>query len=355
MKNKMSYPDLKEIRFEEKHKQNVLKEVRKRSKIIELKVKPKNRGRKRIVYSTIIAVTLFTIVILSSNLSVGVAKVTAKIPYLSLFIKQEEYKYAVINLISQTIVENQYDPANLDISVPKREIKLALYGSEKEVKGLKNEVSENLNEALVANNFGKYKIRVSAEKDNREPYVVSPEEEKYMQQMSELESKINDWLKQNNYESPFPTQVQINKVQNSIYVAIPKTESKERVAALKEKLAALSKPYGESFKYRVSRIDMAAREQELRWGELGIVDIIGRGLMENKQFKVKTYSYSFHPLPLQLIIKTTVDSNDSDVKEVVEKIEKEIKYFMETDQRTKTVRNDPYEIIIMSKDKKKIN
>ena len=100
---------------------------------------------------------------------------------------------------------------------------------------------------------------------------------------------------------------------------------------------------------------MTAREQELRWGKNNIISILVGGLMANKEFKVSGFSYSFHPLPLQITIKTSVDSSDDEAKDLAKRIEDEINSFIQTDDITKEVRNDPYEITILSKDKKKIN
>lgn len=363
MKNKIMYPmqhsALKEVRFEEKHKQNVLKAVRENSKIIEMKIKKENRrpsGKKRVLYTTIAAVAIFTLFIGSTNISLGIAKVAAKIPYFSLFIKQEEYKFAIYDVISEAMRNSQYDINSVQVSVPKKEIMIEAYGSKKEVKKINEEVSDKINTALIAYNFGKFDIKVKAIKDEREKYQEdSPEVKKYIKDSGELEKKIINLLNQNKYEMAFPPQVRINKIEKFIYVAIPKTESKERVNELKKMLLDVSKPYGEPFKFRVTKIDMEAREQEIRWGKLGIINIIGGGLMENEAFKVTGYSYSFHPLPLQIKIKTSVKSSDPKAKELVKTIENEINYFIQSDERTKEIRNDPYELTILSKDKKKIN
>ncbi|KAB2331551.1 hypothetical protein F7731_18370 [Cytobacillus depressus] len=78
---------------------------------------------------------------------------------------------------------------------------------------------------------------------------------------------------------------------------------------LKSLLRSLSKDYGE-FRMKITRIDMKAREQELRWDKYNIVSNIGRALIANIELKVRTYSYSFHPYPLQLMIKTKIKSTD---------------------------------------------
>jgi hypothetical protein len=137
-----------------------------------------------------------------------------------------------------------------------------------------------------------------------------------------------------------------------MYIALPKTE--KRVDQLKEQLKLLTKEYGE-FRFRITSIDMAAREQELRWGRNGIISILFGGLSENKAFKVTGLSYSFHPLPLQMEVKISLKSTDPEAKQLAEEIENEITEFIQTHEKAAEVQNDPYELTILGKDKKKIN
>jgi hypothetical protein len=126
------------------------------------------------------------------------------------------------------------------------------------------------------------------------------------------------------------------------------------VPELKEQLKLLTRDYGE-FRYRKTSINMAAREQELRWGKNDIISILFGGLQENKAFKVTGLSYSFHPLPLQIEVKISLKSTDPEAKQIAEEIENEITDFIQTHEKAAEVRNDPYELSIVGKDKKKIN
>ncbi|MFP5303545.1 hypothetical protein R2R70_20415, partial [Cobetia sp. SIMBA_158] len=87
-------------------------------------------------------------------------------------------------------------------------------------------------------------------------------------------------LDEHHYIPAFPVEARINNVENFIYVAVPSTESKERMEQLKELLTYISSKYGDHFKMRITQIDMKAREQQLRWG--GNIHAIGSALMENK-------------------------------------------------------------------------
>ncbi|KGM44791.1 DUF4030 domain-containing protein [Neobacillus niacini] len=349
MRDKLEYPKSLHMRFEDRHKQKVLESIK------NLPVENRSKGSKIILkrwgYSTFAAIVIFLMLIGSTHVSLAMAKVTAKIPYFSYFIKQKEYREAIHGVIFKVINENNYEFSNLDVSVPDREIKIWLLGPNEDVRSMKAEVIETINSELVAQNFGKYDIEVKKGKV-RKPMESTPEIDEYIRQSFELEEKLIDMLEKNNYHPAFPVQVRINSKEKFIYVALPKTE--KRVAELKEQLNLLTKDYGK-FKYKITSIDMAAREQELRWVQNGIIDIIFDGLLENKAFKIEGLSYSFHPLPLQIGVRIALKSTDPEAKEIAETIEKDIAEFIQTHEMTANVRNDPYEVTVYGKDEKKIN
>jgi Protein of unknown function (DUF4030) len=349
MEDKLKYPKNAHMHFNEKHKKNVLGAIK------DLPEKNQRKGSKIIMkrwgYSTLAAAALFLLLIGSTHISLGMAKVAAKIPYFNLFIEQTEYKYALYDVIGDVMHENKYEFNTLDVSIPDREIQIEVLGTKEEVKAMKDEVIVRVNNELVAQNFGKYDIEVKRG-ELRQPMEPTPEENEYMRKSMELEGKVQDLLVKNNYQPAFPIEVRINSMENFIYIALPKTE--KRVDELKEQLKLLTKEYGE-FRYRITSIDMAAREQELRWGKSGVLDVLFGGLDENKAFKVTGLSYSFHPLPLQIKVKISLKSTDPEAKQLAEEIENEITDFIQTHEMATEVRNDPYELIILGKDKKKIN
>jgi hypothetical protein len=346
------HPELNELHFDEKNKKHVIEAIKKGQPERSIQ---RRKPKRKLALTGLAAAAIFLFFIGSAYFSPAMAKVAAKIPYFSLFIQQEEYKYALQDVVFEAIRDEKYnDLRNIEVSIPKREITLWFGGTKAEVREIEESVIPLVNNAVKENNFGTYKIEVIRDKTvyNKIP-EDSPEVEKYMKDSAELEKKIIAQLEQNNYEMPFPVQARINEIEHYIYVAIPKTET--RISELEELLRTTAKPYGDDFKLDIRKIDMAAREQEKRWDEAGIIHILVGGLMENEDFKVTGFSYSFHPLPLQIKVKTSVKSTDSSAKELAEKIEQEIETFIQTNELTKDVRNDPYELTILGKDKKQIN
>ncbi len=350
MKNKWDYPEQEKnnLRFEQTHKQFVLQNV-KNLKDTSTQSEPNRLGRfaTRISFTGITLAALVFLLIGSTYVSPAMAKVVSTIPYLSQFIKQEEHKTELFDTVYGVIRENEYKLG--DIEIKNNKIIVSIAGSKEEVKNIEDEVISNLTTALQSKDLGKFEIKVKDVKEQLASlYEPSPDEIEKEKKAKELEGKITHLLEELNHELAFPLEVRFTD--NFMYVSVYKTEkgTKELKARLKE----ISAEHGE-FRMRVTQIDRRAREQELRFQ--GIVHIIGHGLMENKDFKVTTFSYSFHPYPLQLTLKTSIKSSDPDAKDYVERIEKEITDFIKLDERTKDVRNEEYELTILSKDKKKLN
>jgi hypothetical protein len=180
---------------------------------------------KRWGYSTLTAAALFLLLIGSTHVSLGMAKVAAKIPYFSVFIKQTEYKYALYDVIADVMNENKFDFNGLDVSIPDREIKIELLGTKAEVRGMKDKVVQSLNNELVAQNFGKYDIDVKRG-ELRQPMEPTLEENEYIRKSMELEKKVLDLLEKSNYQPAFPIEVRMNSMENFMYIALPNTKKK---------------------------------------------------------------------------------------------------------------------------------
>ena len=221
---------------------------------------------------------------------------------------------------------------------------------------LRSDVIKDMDANLIAEKFGKFDItvkRVDPEvRKNVSVRDLTPEEKQNEKKSNELQVKVEEYLKNNNYVTPFPPQVRINKIEKYMYVSITKTEKRD--AELEQAMRDLSKPYGGEFKIDIRKSDMTARQQEIRWEKNNIIGVIVDGLIENKEFKVKGFSYSFHPLPLQIEVRVSVKSTDSEANKLAERIKHEIDTFIKTDELTKDVRNDPYVVTVYGKDKKKI-
>ncbi|UPM53662.1 DUF4030 domain-containing protein [Gottfriedia acidiceleris] len=314
-----------------------------------------SRKIRRSLYGIIAAAFLILLTITSTYVSPAMAKVVANIPYFRLFIDQKEYKQALDSVIFEVVQEKGLDIYQMDVSVHDKKLTLTLVGSKFHVDKLRSDVIKDINAKLIAENYGKFDItvkRVSPKVRENIGRDLTPLEKQFEQKSRELQAKVEEYLKNNKYITPFPPQVRINKLEKYIYVSITKTEKRD--AELDQAMRDLSKPYGKDFEIDIRKSDMTARQQEIRWENNGIIDILASGLMENKEFKVRGFSYSFHPLPLLIEVRVTLKSTDPKAKKLAERIQQEINTFIKTDKLTIDVRNDPYVVTVIGKDEKKI-
>ncbi|MGE7186226.1 DUF4030 domain-containing protein [Peribacillus sp. NPDC006672] len=84
-----------------------------------------------------------------------------------------------------------------------------------------------------------------------------------------------------------------------------------------------------------------------------ITPAIAEGLISKKEFKVTGVSYKGNPL--SFIISTSILSSDPAAKELGTEIDSMIGEFLKSDEISPILGDEPYKIIVKSKDKKKIN
>lgn len=107
---------------------------------------------------------------------------------------------------------------------------------------------------------------------------------------------------------------------------------------------------------------LAYKVKVTRRSELEIRDMkwhpIFRSIMQetDKQFhEVTGFASSFHPKPLEIIIKTSLPGKESSSKRSAEKIEEYVKQVIQIRRKELSVKKIPYEVIVRSKENTKLN
>ena len=76
----------------------------------------------------------------------------------------------------------------------------------------------------------------------------------------------------------------------------------------------------------------------------------------NKQFdEVKGFAHSFHPDPLQIIIKTSIPKGQQEAEALIKKIEAYVHEIIKIKKEELSLEREPYQIIIRSKEQEKLN
>ncbi|WP_142305364.1 DUF4030 domain-containing protein [Neobacillus jeddahensis] len=331
MKNRI-ITDIEKLESKEKNKHLILSNRRKRGNVI-----------RKLTYSGIALIILCGLFIGSAFISPVMAEVVSKIPYLSKIFHSEPINRTIL----RELKEKGYKIAGLGGNG--RYIFISIDGSEQYFQDVHEEVKEIAANLLKANDYDGYKIKVERQIDRPVPATSDRD-----QAISEaVEISYDNLIKlQFNVLSSGYQHLSPNSDKVIINIDIPNTEA--RIEEIKKIVnESLKAKNIDSYSIKIHKIDLAQREKEAKWNE--IFDAIFEGLTAKKEYKVTGFAYSFHPAPLQIIIKTSIKASDKDANEKVGKIEETINEFLNSEEIQNKINGDPYEIIIRGKNKQRIN
>lgn len=324
--------DIELLESKEKAKNHILSNLVKKGSVI-----------RKLTYSGIALVILFGLFIGSAFISPAMAEVASKIPYLSKIFHSEPINEIIWNELKQKgykIAGIGGNAGNIFISID---------GSEQYFKDVHEDVKEISSNILKANDYDGYEIKVERQIDR--PVPIIPERN---QSISEaLEKSYDQLIKlQFNVLSHGYQHLAPNSDKVIINIDIPNTE--KRIGEIKKIVnESLKEKNIDSYSIKINKIDLAQREKEAKWNEM--FNVIIEGLSAKKEYQVTGFAYSFHPAPLQIIIKTSIKTTDKDADEKVRKIEKTINEFLKSEEIQSKIGGDSYKIIIRGKDKQRIN
>lgn len=300
---------------------------------------------KKIGYLSGAAVLLFGLFIGSAFLSPTMAEVASKILYLNRIFETKP----IVEVLSEKLRgEYEIDGIGMQL-IPKKTISVAIVGSDEYYESVKDEVEEIIEDTLASKNYDAFKIDVYKQELQME--TRDPKQLKYERESKELMDAIRDELEKHDF-AILTYGVRNNDIEKVVELDIPNTEKRtDRIKKIVQTI--IDKEEMGNFSIKFHKVDMEKREQEQRW--YPVIDTIAEGLMGNKKYKVKGIGYSNHPSPMTITIKTKVKSTDPDAKELGAEIEKIVVDFITSKEAKEAVGDDPYKIIVYSKDKKEIN
>jgi nitrogen regulatory protein PII len=289
----------------------------------------------------------------SAVISPTMAEMVSKIPYLNQLFQSEEPGFGKFGM--EDLTEKGYNVSNFGIDYRTKTIHVGIEGTQAYYDEVKNEIKNLVSEAFKEQGMDAFKVKISrVDQDKRSEEPSTDQQKKideYIRRSSELEKSIMTELKRKGFDIR-SAHVRINDIEK--FIPLEVLVSEKRIDEMKEivKEIAAEKETGE-FKIKVYKIDPIKEEAEQRWSP--VISTIAQGLMGKKDFHVKGVGYSFYPSPLTITIKTSVKSSEPDTEKIAEKIEMEVRRFIESDEVKDKVKDDPYNIIVYSKDKKEIN
>jgi len=307
------------------------------------KNKKSGRFRKKVAYSSGVAVLIFGLFIGSAFVSPTMKAIASKIPYLNLIFHSK----SIVEVITEELESKGYKSSGAGISYsPKKFVSLSLDMPDKEFQKAKPNVEKIVRRILKSRGYDAYSIRISKFKPYKD-YVPSEEEKK---EMTVLNQEVTKKLNQLHYKFGH---VQTDPTEHTIFINIG--TSKDYYNSIKddvEKVAleTVSANHYKGYKIKVTNVTVTVRKADKG---SQITSPLAEGLMSKKEFKVTGVGYKSKPLTF--IIQTSVRSSDPKAKEVGKKLNQMIVDFLNSKEISAILKNEPYVIMIKSKDDKKIN
>ena len=300
---------------------------------------------RKLTYSGIALVILFSLFIGAAFISPAMAEVMSKIPYLNKVLHTKDIFISI-----QERLENEGYKTRIGTNGDNK-IEIRVDGSEEYFQDVRKDVEETALEVLRSREYDGYTIKVIKNKvmDEEKP---SPETIKKYEEASKVQRALDQELKKHNYHD---VTTQVGTLNNSgdliINIGIPTTEKDaENIKELVQNV--ITKETDQKYTLKFNKINLKIREQENRWGR--VISTIIDGLYSKKEYQVNGFSFSAHPQPMTLYIKTTISSSNPDSKQLGSKVENTIRDFLESEEVKKTIKDDD-KIIVYSKDKQQIN
>ncbi|WP_428912185.1 DUF4030 domain-containing protein [Niallia sp. Krafla_26] len=331
---KIILSDIEKLECQEKDKNPILSPNIKRGRVL-----PK------LIYSGIALIILFSLLIGSAFFSPTMAEVIAKIPYLNQVFHTEP--------VQQTIMEElRNEDFKIDgIGTTGKKIEIRVNGSEQYFQDVRKDVEEIALEVLKSRNYDAYTVKVI--KSNHTYEKSSPETSKQVDEAIKVDKALQQELTKYNYQN---VATQVGSLNNAgdlfIHIGIPNTEENP-VGIKKLARSVIEEKTNQKYTLEFEKINLKVREQENRW--LRVLIPMFDGLYSKKEYYFKNYSFSAQSQPMTLYIETTMSYSNPNSKQLGKKIENTIVEFLESEEAKKIIKDDEYEIIVYSKEKKKIN
>ena len=298
---------------------------------------------KKLSYMSILAVLLLSLLIGSVFVSPAMAKVASNIPYLSAFFKTKP----VENLIDNKLKNDGYKISDIDFRVKNKTLTISIAGSDQYYLSVKDQVKNIAENVLTSKKYDAYHVKTTKNSKRQPPsldnrYKVAADAIRTINKKLDKED-IN--VLSTRFALSSSKIMQFN-------IKIPGTE-KQTTEIKKVYSSVLQTKSIGPYVIHFQTIDVKEKDEKDRWRP--VITTIFDGLLAKKEYKVTGESYSFSSLTLTLKIKTSIQSSNPEAEELGDKIEKAIIDFIKSKEIEDKIKNDPYNIIVLSKDKKKIN
>lgn len=290
----------------------------------------------------------FMLFIGSGFVSPTMAKMVAKIPPLSSIFDNHEQNLSEI--LTRALKKEGYPvkQVNQHVGAKKEGILITLEASEKQVKDMEAGVKKIglsivQSEEYKGTRIEDYYIKVRKHHEPSEEWKQEQAEiEKESEEVFEI---VHAALKPFDYNNGF------GFMSDSVELEIPSTEKQEKVdeikKAVEDALAAGGKDYVE---VKIRKYNLAKREQYARWSNA--VSGIAHEFKTYKKYKVSGVGYQSKEGLMRIFITMKMKSTDEGAVEHASNLYSMVEEFIKSDEIWQQVKEDPYKIVVRTKDKK---
>lgn len=292
----------------------------------------------------------FLLFVGSGFVSPTMAKMVAKIPPLSSIFDNHEQN--LTEELTQALKKEGYPvkQVNQHVGGKKEGILVSLIASEKQVKEMEAGVKKIglsivQSEEFKGTRIEDYYIKV---RQHREP------SEEWKQEQAEIEKESEEVFEIVHAAlQPFGYSNSIGFMPDVVELEIPSTEKQEKVDQLKQavedSLAANGK---DNVKVKIRKYNLAKEEQYARWSDA--VSGIAHEFKTFKKYKVSGVGYQSKEGLMRIFITMKMKSTDEGAVEHASDLYTMAEEFIKSDEVWPHVKEDPYKIVVRTKDKKEL-
>jgi hypothetical protein len=300
----------------------------------------------KVVVFSISFSTAIGLLIGSTFVSPAMAQIVSASPFLNLLFETNP----LLEEIKAALDKKKYQYDQLSVSTREKEVIVGLEGSIENYNKVKTSVEDVIIEILKARNKDAYSVSVFhiTEVDRRLLEWDAILEERGKEEYERVTEIAGEVLQQYGHNT---NGVGVGEGKKIHIDYIPNTE--KRLDEIRNQIfKGLEKEHLNGYKIKFYLFDPKTQEREDRL--LPLYHTITEGLTAKKEYKVDGTGYSNKKEHFYIEVRTTLSSSDSDLEEVVEYIKSTIEDFLQSEEAQKVIKDDLYEIAILSKDKKKL-
>ncbi|UYT88955.1 DUF4030 domain-containing protein [Priestia megaterium] len=301
---------------------------------------------KKISYLTGVAILFIALFVGSAFIFSPIGAIASKIPYLSAIFESKRLD----ELILSNLEDKGYKIGGVSVSNSlEKEVEVRVQGTTSYYNSVKKDIEQVVRDILDSKQYDNYSLNVS--KENIKELQLTENEKNTI---STLKGQISDKLTQSNYNFK---SIEVAPWEKVIYINVKGSDTYYQ--NVKSDIEEITKNIMEDNNYKGYVVMVNKEQKSLIKKEdndiIGskIVPTISEGLSSKSKYNVTSVSYKKDPLTF--IIKTSNMSTDKNAKDLGIEIDNEIKSLLNSNEVASSIKDKKYEVIVYSKDNKKIN